>query len=300
MVLGPIMNNIENLVNSLTPDKIQSLTDSQKKNDLSKLTQASNILNGDYKNKEINDKITDDIVELKTSLRSNPTDNFNEMIEQARERNACDAECQFRKRSAELKIACDEAKKYESVDEERAISECKKYYVYAHGQQAWNELQDNKINERVDKLIINFSNQINEEKKNITNNIDSYNGLYKNFKNVLSLYLILLKENKYLNFEIKNEGSDILTNTRKTIYEEEGINNLLYIYYFLMFVYIVITIVFLISIFTFPSDMSIVKKIIIFIVILILPLIAPTLLAGKLSIINKLLNIVPKNVNLYN
>ena len=222
------------------------------------------------------------------------------MIEQARERNACDAECQFRKRSAELKIACDEAKKYESVDEERAISECKKYYVYAHGQQAWNELQDNKINERVDKLIINFSNQINEEKKNITNNIDSYNGLYKNFKNVLSLYLILLKENKYLNFEIKNEGSDILTNTRKTIYEEEGINNLLYIYYFLMFVYIVITIVFLISIFTFPSDMSIVKKIIIFIVILILPLIAPTLLAGKLSIINKLLNIVPKNVNLYN
>jgi hypothetical protein len=46
--------------------------------------------------------------------------------------------------------------------------------------------------------------------------------------------------------------------------------------------------------------MSIVKKIIIFIVILILPLIAPTLLAGKLSIINKLLNIVPKNVNLYN
>ena len=294
------MNNIENLVNSLTPDKIQSLTDSQKKNDLSKLTQASNILNGDYKNKEINDKITDDIVELKTSLRSNPTDNFNEMIEQARERNACDAECQFRKRSAELKIACDEAKKYESVDEERAISECKKYYVYAHGQQAWNELQDNKINERVDKLIINFSNQINEEKKNITNNIDSYNGLYKNFKNVLSLYLILLKENKYLNFEIKNEGSDILTNTRKTIYEEEGINNLLYIYYFLMFVYIVITIVFLISIFTFPSDMSIVKKIIIFIVILILPLIAPTLLAGKLSIINKLLNIVPKNVNLYN
>jgi hypothetical protein len=300
MVLGPIMNNIENLVNSLTPDKIQSLTDSQKKNDLSKLTQASNILNGDYKNKEINDKITDDIVELKTSLRSNPTDNFNEMIEEARERNACDAECQFRKRSAELKIACDEAKKYESVDEERAISECKKYYVYAHGQQAWNELQDNKINERVDKLIINFSNQINEEKKNITNNIDSYNGLYKNFKNVLSLYLILLKENKYLNFEIKNEGSDILTNTRKTIYEEEGINNLLYIYYFLMFVYIVITIVFLISIFTFPSDMSIVKKIIIFIVILILPLIAPTLLAGKLSIINKLLNIVPKNVNLYN
>jgi len=300
MVLGPIMNNIEKLVNSLTPDKIQSLTDSQKKNDLSKLTQASNILNGDYKNKEINDKITDDIVELKTSLRSNPTDNFNEMIEQARERNACDAECQFRKRSAELKIACDEAKKYESVDEERAISECKKYYVYAHGQQAWNELQDNKINERVDKLIINFSNQINEEKKNITNNIDSYNGLYKNFKNVLSLYLILLKENKYLNFEIKNEGSDILTNTRKTIYEEEGINNLLYIYYFLMFVYIVITIVFLISIFTFPSDMSIVKKIIIFIVILILPLIAPTLLAGKLSIINKLLNIVPKNVNLYN
>lgn len=294
------MNNIENLVNSLTPDKIQSLTDSQKKNDLSKLTQASNILNGDYKNKEINDKITDDIVELKTSLRSNPTDNFNEMIEEARERNACDAECQFRKRSAELKIACDEAKKYESVDEERAISECKKYYVYAHGQQAWNELQDNKINERVDKLIINFSNQINEEKKNITNNIDSYNGLYKNFKNVLSLYLILLKENKYLNFEIKNEGSDILTNTRKTIYEEEGINNLLYIYYFLMFVYIVITIVFLISIFTFPSDMSIVKKIIIFIVILILPLIAPTLLAGKLSIINKLLNIVPKNVNLYN
>jgi len=31
MVLGPIMNNIEKLVNSLTPDKIQSLTDSQKK-----------------------------------------------------------------------------------------------------------------------------------------------------------------------------------------------------------------------------------------------------------------------------
>jgi hypothetical protein len=299
MVFGPIMNNIENLVKTLTPDKIQSLTDAQKKKDLTTLHQARD-LSFVKKNKNLEGKITDDIIDLKSSLSSNPTDHFNKMIEQARERNACDADCQFRKRSAELKIKCDEATKYKSVDQERAMTECKKYYVYAHGEVGWNEHRDKQLNNRVDRLIINFKDQINEETKNINVNIASYNELYKNFKNILDLYFILLKENKYLNKQIKNEGSDILTNTRKTIYEEEGINNLLYFFYFLIFVYGVIVIVFFASIFIFPSEINMVKKIIIFTILIILPFFSPSLFSVIISLINKLINVMPKNVSLSN
>ena len=165
MVLGPIMDNIQNLVKNLTPDKIRSLSEQQKIKDIKTLkeTRRDPAIRDD---RHLDREIKDDVGELKSSLALNSTDHFNKMIEEARERNACDVDCQFRKRSAELKIKCDKAKKYESVDEERALNECKKYYIYTHGESAWQDHRDKELNERVSRLIHQFKRQIDIEKNN--------------------------------------------------------------------------------------------------------------------------------------
>ena len=64
-----------------------------------------------------------------------------------------------------------------------------------------------------------------------------YNGLYLNMNNVNELLVKYMNENKHLKDDISNVSSDILTNDRKTYYEDQSIDRLKFFYKWMKYIY---------------------------------------------------------------
>jgi hypothetical protein len=295
--MSDILTLAQNLVNTLTPDYIKKLDKSEKKENIQKLKEYGE--NSQVKqDTTLRQNIKKDVRELTTNLNCNPTDQFNEMILAAREKQSCDEQCQFRKKAHMLREKCMEAKKYESIDEEKALVECKKFFIFAHGQEAWDKHREKELSEKADHIISKFKERIKKERKEILHNIDTYNSQFENSKNVIDLYKKLRRENIALKKNIKVESNDVLTSDRKTVYEEQGIESLRFYYFIMIFIYVIIVIVFLISMAFFPSSFELKKQIGFFIGICLLPFISPTILSVIISILYSIYDIIPKNVRL--
>ena len=84
---------------------------------------------------------------------------------------------------------------------------------------------------------------------------------------MFDLYLKYKNENIELEKKLKDETNDILTNDRKTYYQDQGINNLKFFYhYFLLLIYIIVVLCYVVYNFMYTTQLSILVRIIIFII----------------------------------
>ena len=131
----------------------------------------------------------------------------------------------------------------------------------------------------------------------ITSQLDIYNGLLINLKNVAELDRTYKIENSQLFKQFKENTHDVLTNERKTYYEDQQndiLNN--YYYYILWTIYIIIVLCIVVFSLIYPSQSSWIIKISIVIVFIFLPYISTWLLGRIIYIIYWLFNLLPKNV----
>ena len=224
--------------------------------------------------------------------------NINSFIEKASQVISCDQECQKQKKENELKqIYLDSETNLKSAPSQLKLAE-KNYVTYTNGVQAYDTLQNNELEQKADLIINTFNSNFNEENKKINIAIDTYEGILLNFKNIVELYLNYKKENKDLQEQLKDETSDVLTNERKTYYEDQGIDNLKYYYYILLVIYVIFVLGLGISTFIYPSTFSWIKKLGILIIFVVLPFISTWLLGALLYLIYKIYDLLPKNVRL--
>jgi len=148
------------------------------------------------------------------------------------------------------------------------------------------------------KLIADETTEkINEEATKINQQIDTYNALFLNYINVVDLYEKYKRENAELFIELKDETNDVLTNERKTYYEDQQIDSLkFYYYYFLVTVYIICVMSFGIFSLLYPSQSTTIIKTVIFILLIALPFISTFILGVIIYLIYELYNLLPKNV----
>ena len=126
--------------------------------------------------------------------------------------------------------------------------------------------------------------------------INTYSSLYSNYNNINQLNNNYINENNNLNDALVNESDDVLTNERKTFYEDQSITNLNSYYYYLLYIYIILFIIHLAYMFYMPSTVSLFRKISILIFLLLLPLFSGKVLSLIIYILHKLYNLLPKNV----
>jgi len=141
-------------------------------------------------------------------------------------------------------------------------------------------------------------NKINTLSNDINANFLQYKDLYTNYSFFLDLYEKYNEDNNTYNEKTTNDISSVLVNERKTYYEDQGIESLNYYYNLLIGIYIITIIVYIVSLFIFNSNWSLIKKIGILIALIILPFTSSYLLSFIVSMIYKLFGILPKNVNL--
>lgn len=181
---------------------------------------------------------------------------FNDFLNNANNVLSCDSTCQEQKKKNQLKKKYLEAKTNLITAPNQVETTYKNYLTYTKGDTAYNEYQEKQLQEKAEMVITTFKSNFNDGIQNAKSSYDTYNGLLLNFAHIVELYTKLVKENKILTLEVKNKTSDVLTNDRKTYYEDQTIDNLAFYHNIIMILYIICLIVFAVSIFVFPSTSS--------------------------------------------
>ena len=225
-------------------------------------------------------------------------DKFNSMIDQATEAISCGPDCQNQQTSEQLKQTYLNAQTNLATAPNNVFVSRKNYIVYDEGQPAYDELINTELSEQAQTLSSYYQTNFTDEIQNINFNIDTYSGLLINLINVFDLYLKYKKDNTEMLKQLKDETNDILTNDRKTYYQDEGINNLnLYYHYFFLLIYIIVVLCYVVYNFMYTSQLSIIVRGIIFVLMLLLPFFSTWILEKIVSFIYGVYNWLPKNMH---
>ena len=172
----------------------------------------------------------------------------------------------------------------------------KNYYVYKVGETNYNNMQEQEVQQQANLITQQIANKFNEE----TNNAHLMNSYYNteviNSANTIELYEEYLKKNADLEKSIKELHGDVLTNDRKTYYENDAIDNVKLWRKFFKICYYILVVAYIISIFVSTSEMSRVKQIVIAIILAVYPFIIDPIVKWLYSMYLSLKNNAPSNV----
>jgi hypothetical protein len=224
-------------------------------------------------------------------------DKLNSLIDKATEAIICGPQCQKDKTANELKQKYLNSKTNLQTAPNQVQIAAKNYYTFTQGDAGYNEYLETQLNEKAEKIADIYQTNFNADVDKANTEIDTYNGLYINFANVFDLYTKYKTENIKLEKELKNTTSDILTNDRKTFYEDQGIDNLNFYYSIIKWLYIIVAIGFIISLFMLNSSLKFIQKIVIIIILISYPFISSKLLGLVISLYYGIIGILPKNLH---
>lgn len=224
-------------------------------------------------------------------------DQFNSFLDKALNSIACDAECQRNKTKQDLRNKFLAAQTNLNLAEPSYKIAKQNYYTYVSGESAYEQMIEAELNKQIDDNIKKFREELNIEITKMRSQLKNYEGLLVNIKNVKHLNKSYSSENTNLIKETKNKENDILTNDRKTYYEDQQNDKLNHYYYYILWtIYIACIICYLVYSFTTPSIVSFRTRIIFFVIFLVLPFISTWVLGKIIFLAHLLYSVIPKNV----
>ncbi len=222
-------------------------------------------------------------------------DNINELIQNTNNIISCGPDCMQQKKESELKQKyLDAINNKDTADYQISVA-AKNYYTFSQGDSGYNTYLDKESESKADNIINDYKTNFSNNFDSISNKIDVYNSIFLNVNNVEDLFKKYEKDNKKLENNLKNKSSDIITNDRKTFYEEEGIKKLDFYYYFFAGVYIIILIIFFLAIIFVNSNTPLFKRVLIFLLLVIYPFFIMLLYNILKKMYNRVKDFVPSN-----
>jgi hypothetical protein len=222
---------------------------------------------------------------------------FNSFLDKATKAITCGPDCQRTQTANELKNEYINSETKLLLAQPNYELAKKNYYTFIAGENGYNEILEKNLNNVSDKIIDQFKNSLNEEINKIENQLATYEGILVNYDNIVELNKNYKSENIILAKQLKEKTNDILTNDRKTYYEDQEIDMLKKYYsYVFVVIYMIVVLCFAFFSLIYPSDFSLKFRIIILIFFLILPYISTWLLSKLIKLIYWFYSILPKNV----
>ena len=199
------------------------------------------------------------------------TDKINALIEEAAESIVCGPACQKIKKENTLNKNLVNAKTNMESAPYNLEKAKKEYVVFKNGESYYNDMLEEELKQKAEIIGDNITEKFNEEVNNAKIMNTYYNSDCINSSHTEELHDEYVKKVKHLEKEIKVSYGDILTNDRKTYYETEALDGLKNWYTFFWYCYYLIAFIFILLTFFSPNDMSIIKKIVFTIFIIIYP-----------------------------
>jgi hypothetical protein len=222
---------------------------------------------------------------------------MNSLFSQLQSMITCDGPCQEKKEAEKLKQKMLDAQtNIISAPNQLQVAQ-KNYVTFIAGESAYNEVYEQQLKEKADKITQQYSGKYDEITQKIKTQVETYQGIFLNFKNVTDLYLKYKEENAELVKSLKNTTNDILTNERKTFYQDQQVDVLkFYYYYIILFIYCICVFCFVVFSFIYPSSTDWKIRFAYFIGLLLLPFVSTWFLGLFIYIIYLFYDLIPKNV----
>jgi hypothetical protein len=222
---------------------------------------------------------------------------FNSFLDKATQAISCNSDCQKQQLEQKLKDKYLNAQSNLILAEPEFQVAKKNYYTYVSGQNGYDEMIEEELQQAADLVISNFKESYKDDISKIKSQLETYNGLLINFRNVIDLNRKYKKENIQLYKQLKEDTNDILTNEIKTYYEDQQISSLnAYYHYILWLIYIVVVLCLIVLSLIYPSQSSWYVRTTLIFIFLILPFISTWILGKIIFIVYWLFGFLPKNV----
>ena len=134
---------------------------------------------------------------------------------------------------------------------------------------------------------------MNQEQLNALN---KYQNNLTNFNNLKDTYTYYNNDNAALIKKIDSNDSNIVTNYRKTYYEQQGISNLSFYYDVLFYIYMFVFFAIIISLFTSQSYFSVSTNLIILFLLIIYPYVSTIIFYYIMELFSQVNDLIPTNV----
>ena len=221
---------------------------------------------------------------------------INKAIAKSSEKILCGPQCQKEKKLARLKQNYLDAKT-DMKDAPSKVEETrKKYYVAEKGLIQYNDMITRLYAHEADNIKKQMEDEFNEHMTEAENTLQTWELLYNNYQNINSLYKKYANETIHLETNIDNTEKDLITNNRKTVYENQGISSLLSWYTILKWLYIFIFIIFAaVLLARIYSTDHLYTYIILTISLLLYPFLIQYIIEGSSDIINGIISMLPFN-----
>ena len=221
--------------------------------------------------------------------------NFNDLINQANQLISCGPSCSKNQTTTKLEQNYLDAQTNMVSAPQQLITAQKKYITYTKGESGYNEFQDKQLEEKADTVANSYQIKFNSDVEIIKQKNKIYDGLVINYNNLIDLYKKYKIENDKMIYVLKNKSSDILTNDRKTYYEDQGITSLKTYYFMFLCFYVFIVVVFLLSILLVKSNFKLSTRFLILFLMVIYPFICYGFFHSLYKLFNNIRSYFPSN-----
>ena len=221
---------------------------------------------------------------------------INALLEQSAEALMCGPTCQKLKISEELKQKYLDAQTNMQTAPIKFEETKKNYYVYTEGLPAYNNIQEEELKQKAEKLAVLLGENFNEEITSARTMNTYYNTAIINSSYTQELLDEVTKQNIKLEKKLRKDHGDILTNDRKTYYETDALEQLKSWYTFWWYIFYLLVVVFLIAIIVTPSNLSLLKKSILFILLVFYPYYIDYIAKWVYNLFTSIRDSMPKSV----
>lgn len=160
----------------------------------------------------------------------------------------------------------------------------------------YQKMEEKLIQDDANKIVQELSSRFNQELDNTKTLFAYYSSSIENTNNTLELYNEYLDKNKNMERKVRDSNSDILTNDRKTFYETEAHAKLDTWNKVFKWIYSILGFMVIISLYFTERELSLWKKIVIGIIVIIYPMVIGYILKFIYKKYTTINNNLPKNV----
>jgi hypothetical protein len=221
---------------------------------------------------------------------------INELLEQSSQAIICGPSCQKLKVSEELKQKYLDAETNTQTAPIKLEQSKKNYYVYTEGRPYYDNMKEDELKIKVDKISEMLEENFNSEVSS-ANTMNIYlNTALINSENTKELLKEYLEKNQILKLKLRERHGDILTNDRKTYYETEALDTLNSWYRLFWYIYYIVVLILILAFIFSPNEFTLIKKIIIIVLFIFYPYYITYINNWIYSIYLWIIGKIPKNV----
>jgi hypothetical protein len=201
---------------------------------------------------------------------------INTLIQQSTDSLLCNTECQQKRKADELKEKYVKAQENLKTAPNKIMETEKNYYVFVNGENEYNEHIEEELKMKAEDIFTNlYLKEFKEQKEKNQLLLDEIQLIINNASNTNDLYKDYRIDNRYIKRKLKDYQSQSFTNFRKTYYQIENQESVIYkykfyyrFYYIFLCIYLVLLVVFGVR----PQKVSIKNFIIISIFFILYPI----------------------------